>query len=90
MSEPENLKLEIGQRAWHCNDGYRVIGLDTSSGRPWMWYAPTIEAAKLLAQTLVEQTGTEVEICQFIGATRLQSPPTMFVPAKQTPNQNPL
>lgn len=78
--EAKEQQIEIGKRACGCDSGYRVIGNDTSSRRPWMWYSPELEAAQLLARTICEQTGQEVEICKFVGATRLAA--TEFVKAQ--------
>ena len=62
--------------------GYRVVANDTSSGRPWMWYAPDLESAQLLAKTLAEETGQEVDISKYVGSVRLIKPPTEFVKAQ--------
>ena len=80
-AEPTPEKIEIGER--HRGDtlsGYRVIGNDTSSGRPWMWYAPTVEAARLLANAICSETGEDVTVCKFLGVVQRVQPASEFIP----------
>ncbi len=75
-------RIKIGtEQDYKIRNGYRVVAKDTSSGRPWMWYAPDLESAKMLAQTLAEETGQEVDISKYVGSVRLVKRPTEFVPA---------
>ena len=78
-------QMKIGAEQDHkIRNGYRVVANDTSSGRPWMWYAPDLEAAQLLAKTLAEATGQEVDISKYVGSVRLTKPPTEFVKAQDS------
>lgn len=79
---PEPLK--IGEKH-DIPSGFRIIANDTSSGRPWMWYCPTLEAAQLLAKTICEINGEDVTICKYVGRVQRSSPPTEFVPADEKP-----
>ena len=62
--------------------GFRVIANDTSSGRPWMWYADTMEAAQLLALTIHDSTGQDVTICRYLGRVARPKPKGEFIPAR--------
>lgn len=87
MNDHLNPKLKVplkagAERDCKIRSGFRIFANDTATGRPWCWYAPDIDTAKLLAKTLCEQTGQEVEICEYIGCVRRATPPTEFIPKK--------
>lgn len=62
-------------------NGFRVIANDTSSGRPWMWYAPSMEEAQRLAIAIHDQTGQDVTICRYLGRVARPKPKAEFIPA---------
>lgn len=63
-------------------DGYRVVGVTVPPHETLhSWYFATLEGANQFAQTLVEMTGREVDVCKYIGSWRPAKPPTEFVPA---------
>lgn len=84
MSNEKSHQIEIGRDI--IGDGYRIIANDTSSRRPWMWYAPDLESAKLLAKTLCEQIDQDVTICKLVGVMRRIPPPVEFKEARPVPD----
>lgn len=71
--------LTPGKNSW-C-EGFRVFANDTSSGRPWCWYSPTLDTAQHLAKSLCQHTGQRVEICKYVGSVDLVLPPTEYIPS---------
>lgn len=74
--------LTIGVQQQHdIESGYRVIANDTSSGRPWMWYAKSLEAAQRLGVSLADTTGQDVTICKYVGRVSRPKLAALFHPA---------
>lgn len=62
--------------------GFRIFANDTSSGRPWCWYAPDLDTAKRLAEVICDELDQEVEIAEYVGCVRRSKPPIQFFEKK--------
>lgn len=62
---------------------YRVIAKDTSTGRPWMWGAMSLDMAKLLAETLIQEIDQAVDIVKLVGTIQRKPYPTEYIEPKE-------
>jgi hypothetical protein len=65
---------------YKIDDGFRVIGRNTSDGALTMWYFPSLKEAQHFAQMLCGETGADVTVTKFLGRWRVAIPPVEFVP----------
>ena len=69
-------------------NGFSVVGPNTLNLEEHIWYCPTLEDARRLADSLAAQVDAEYEIYQYIGAVRqvvVPPRPIEFVPAETQP-----
>lgn len=86
MSDPNKNQISTDVTRSHAlQSGYRLYANDTSSGRPWCWYAESLEAAIRLAEVICADTNQDVEITKYVGRVQIKSLPTEFVAAPAQP-----
>lgn len=79
--DPNNIRA--GDKIQKIRSGYRIFA-NSTCGTPWCWYAPDLNSAKLLAETICGDTGQDVEISKYVGTVCVKPTPVEFIHATDT------